>query len=302
MKNLHHFESNLSGIYLITCLPNQKKYIGSSKNIYYRLRRHLSDLRKNRHSNPILQNCFNKYGEDCLTTQILEQGGGDLIQKEKQWIDSLKPEMNINDPAYIIFNEDTKKKISDSLIEYFKKHPQTGRTVTVFTLDGKLFKVYDSISQADKELSPLTSKGISKAFYGHRPYKNYMIKAGKYTEDIEPYIPPERVYKHLDKLLESIKRGRNTVLKNRLEKSMGIKNLTFSIPEEFKILSRDTFKGCAKPVVQFDLCGNFVAIHKSIVEAAKSLNVKQDAIEACVKGDTMSSNKFIWKPLFQFIN
>lgn len=52
------------GIYCILNLKNQKKYIGSSKDIQERIINHKGMLRNNKHYNPILQNSYNKYGKN----------------------------------------------------------------------------------------------------------------------------------------------------------------------------------------------------------------------------------------------
>ena len=60
----------LTGIYSITCLCNNKIYIGQSVSIKNRWLKHKSLLRNNSHSNSILQRCYNKYGEDSLVFNI----------------------------------------------------------------------------------------------------------------------------------------------------------------------------------------------------------------------------------------
>lgn len=50
--------------YIITNLENGNRYIGSSIDLYERLKRHFYELNNNCHSNPHLQNAWNKYHED----------------------------------------------------------------------------------------------------------------------------------------------------------------------------------------------------------------------------------------------
>jgi group I intron endonuclease len=80
----------LGKIYKITCISNNKFIIGSS--ICYEKRKgvHLSLLRNNKHANDILQNCFNKYGEDNIKFEILQNYIPELILKdiENIWIGS----------------------------------------------------------------------------------------------------------------------------------------------------------------------------------------------------------------------
>lgn len=61
-----------SGIYKITNKVNGKFYIGSSKNIKERWKHHRSDLKSGTHSNPHLQNSYNKYGKKNFKFEIIE--------------------------------------------------------------------------------------------------------------------------------------------------------------------------------------------------------------------------------------
>jgi group I intron endonuclease len=85
-----------SGIYCIVNTNNQKKYVGSSKNIYQRLQKHRAYLRKNMHENRKLQNSWNKHGEDNFQYFILEFCFEEqLLEREQFYIDMLKPWYNI---------------------------------------------------------------------------------------------------------------------------------------------------------------------------------------------------------------
>lgn len=81
-----------SGIYRITCIVNNKIYIGSAVNLYQRWNRHMSELRRGKHKNNHLQNAWNKYGEENFSIEVLEFCGKDeLMTKEQDWIDQLRP-------------------------------------------------------------------------------------------------------------------------------------------------------------------------------------------------------------------
>lgn len=80
----------ISGIYCITNLVNNKKYIGKSINIESRCKSHLNEKYKkvNRH----LQNAFDKYGGKNFTYSILEnipieKGDNYFKNRELYWID-----------------------------------------------------------------------------------------------------------------------------------------------------------------------------------------------------------------------
>ena len=86
----------VSGVYCIINILDNKKYIGSSKNIYSRWFKHKANLRGNYHPNSYLQNAWNKYGEENFHFIILKKCPEEcLLETEQSYIDNLKPEYNI---------------------------------------------------------------------------------------------------------------------------------------------------------------------------------------------------------------
>ena len=71
-SNLEADSVCMSGIYRITCKTNSKYYIGQAKKLSQREATHFSCLKHNKHDNRYLQNCYNKYGKEDLTFEILE--------------------------------------------------------------------------------------------------------------------------------------------------------------------------------------------------------------------------------------
>lgn len=109
-----------SGIYKITCIENNKIYIGQSKNIKYRFGQHLLLLRKNTHFNRHLQFSFDKYGEDSFKFEVIEYCDKDkLTERESYWInkfggitsENLFNVQDIQEPFH--FTEDVRKRISE---------------------------------------------------------------------------------------------------------------------------------------------------------------------------------------------
>nr|YP_009184857.1 putative GIY-YIG homing endonuclease [Jenufa minuta]ALO63010.1 putative GIY-YIG homing endonuclease [Jenufa minuta] len=60
------------GLYKITCLKNNKIYIGISLNVLSRLGRHTDNLEKNRHDCFELQQDFNQFGKKSFTFEAIE--------------------------------------------------------------------------------------------------------------------------------------------------------------------------------------------------------------------------------------
>jgi hypothetical protein len=110
-----------SGIYKILHKDSGNFYIGSSSNINHRFSQHRSDLNKNRHHSPRLQNTWNKYGKDFFEFSVVEyvENLNLLIEKEQEYLNSLSPVYNVRIIAEsnkgIIRKEETKNKISDTL-------------------------------------------------------------------------------------------------------------------------------------------------------------------------------------------
>lgn len=90
-----------SGIYVIRNKVTNKVYVGSSKSIPARWLGHLSSLRKNSHHSSLLQNDWNKYGEDSFQIEVLEyvEDHSLLLSKEVEYIkelDALNPAKGYN--------------------------------------------------------------------------------------------------------------------------------------------------------------------------------------------------------------
>ncbi len=82
-----------SGIYKITCTANNKIYIGSAVNLRNRKSQHIYTFQHNKHKNPIMQNAWNKYGEQAFIFEVLELVlvPDLLLVQEQYWLDKLKP-------------------------------------------------------------------------------------------------------------------------------------------------------------------------------------------------------------------
>jgi len=77
------------GIYKIENIVTKKFYIGSSNDVNFRYRAHLSKLKNNSHNNKHLQSTYNKYGIQTFSFSILEECDINiLLEREQFYIDS----------------------------------------------------------------------------------------------------------------------------------------------------------------------------------------------------------------------
>jgi group I intron endonuclease len=153
---LHKDLNQKCGIYKLTC--NDHSYIGSSINIYYRLKRHISDLLKNKHANKYMQNAFNKYGKNSFMFEVIEECSRDmLIKTESYYIESMSPDLNfIQNPVAMIHSNKTLLRISATLKEAYAskriKNP-ISKTVHQYNINGFYLKSYESCAEAEKQLN-----------------------------------------------------------------------------------------------------------------------------------------------------
>lgn len=111
------------GIYIIRVTGTDHVYVGSSIALHLRFKRHLSQCRAHTHFNPILQSCFDKYGESSFEFGVLEfvEDSSELLIREQHWIDSLAGEYRIINICLVAGSrlgstqsEDARRKISES--------------------------------------------------------------------------------------------------------------------------------------------------------------------------------------------
>jgi len=165
---LHKDLSKKSGIYMLIC--NNHTYIGSSVNIYYRLKRHSSDLLRKKHSNKFIQNVFDKHGKDKFLFKIVEFCDKNvLLQRESFYIDMLSPDLNLDlNPVKREFSAKSKQLISNTLRQGFQSgRIKNGNSKPVYryTVEGIFIDSFESCSTAAKAVNG-KFKGVSKAASG----------------------------------------------------------------------------------------------------------------------------------------
>lgn len=135
-----------SGIYCIFTLHNSKVYIGSSKNIQYRFRKHREGLKWNKHFGVYLQNVYNKHGIDNLRMFVVERTTN-LEQEEFKWIkyfNCVKKGYNAS--------EDTQRNFYNPEL-ILNNIMRTSKPVISLDLQGNFIERFNSISEAARFLN-----------------------------------------------------------------------------------------------------------------------------------------------------
>lgn len=113
---------NISGIYAIINIANDKLYIGSAKNFSERQNEHFRKLRYGKHVNKHLQSSYDKYKDKNFIFVKLEYCEKEkLIEREQWWIDNLKPEYNKRPTA----NNQIGFKHSEKTLAIFRQRDMT---------------------------------------------------------------------------------------------------------------------------------------------------------------------------------
>lgn len=166
-----------AGIYKISCIQSDKIYIGESLDLYNRIQKHFTNLRKGKHHNPILQNIYNKYGEESMIVEVLEyiertfNSKQVLRELEKQYQEQYKDYCINFDKNTIAWNNNStpeqklKNKLQLDSIRSLSMEVWKRPFVIYNTKTGELFNV-DSLLEATKYVNERhIYKNIKKDFY-----------------------------------------------------------------------------------------------------------------------------------------
>ena len=180
------------GIYCIQNISNNKRYIGSSKNMYQRLLKHFALLRHNKHENIILQQSWNKHGEEVFDWYILEYcEENKLTEREQHYIDFFKTEYNITrkvernvlSPESRMKQSATRKRLIAEGKMAVNFNP---KKTYQYDLQGNFVKEYDSLEQASIETG-IHESTICRNLNGTYAMGGGYMWSHEYKESVLPY-------------------------------------------------------------------------------------------------------------------
>jgi len=120
-------DKKICGIYSINNIVNNKRYIGKSKNIYFRIKQHVYDLKTGRlkNENDYMRNSWNKYSQENFTYEVIEILPKDdslLNERELYWINYFRTlnrefgyNLRLDSSSGMITSKETSEKITAHL-------------------------------------------------------------------------------------------------------------------------------------------------------------------------------------------
>lgn len=260
LKSTSKYQTATAGIYVITNLVNNKKYVGSSIDLYTRYHQHKSDLCKGIHKNQHLQNSWNKYCFENFSFSIIEVVSdiNQLIEREQFWIDQLNVcNRTVGYNSLPIAGNSLGRKMTDEQIIANRLRQKSSKSILQFDLEGNLIKEWQSIAELHRKLG-IAKNTIQWALKNKNKVKNsyFLILKSEFSNEL------------LDECLAN-KSGRKG-------KPLPAKN---------------------KKVNQYDKDGTLIRSWDSITIASETLNIHKSTISACCKGNAgkKTAGGFIWK-------
>ena len=221
--------TNGSGIYKISFNGSSKFYIGSAVNLNKRRINHLSDLRKERHPNTIMQRMFNKYGEMNFIFEVIENVSSehDLINREQFYINTLMPTINI----LKIANSSLGLKHTDETIDKLKKiaRERANDSEWISKVKGTWFKK-GKMNLSPEQIERYRSHG-AVTFKGKKHTEKTRLLMSEKAKKRLIHNTQNLISAPLKKRIISIKNGEKTVFNSisDFEKSLGMNGVNGSL-------------------------------------------------------------------------
>ena len=299
MDNIFNNQTN-KGIYKITCLSNNKFYIGSSTNIRYRIQRHFKELEQNIHLNRYMQASFNKYGKcnfvvDCVEACSKEITDKNLLNLEQKYLDNLKPyneDIGFNICQKAAFPPNRKgKKLSDehkqNISKALKNKPRDPNWIS--PLKGKTAKEIHGPNWVDPRKGKTAKEICGENWVDPRKGKTYKdIYGDEWRIQCQKLINAHKGKSLTEDHKQSISKaltGRTTSIQHRQNLSKAIKGRVLS-----KIHKQNISKAKKGKSVRKDLI-TLLNVKTKVVKTISysDWRIQSVAIHALIKGKIKTS-------------
>lgn len=298
-------------IYSITNELNGKTYIGKTNNLVRRWKEHCYG-----HGNTaILNKAFKKYGLEHFIFDIVAQIpfdsinelNGVLAQLEVYYIElynTFHHGYNATAGGEGIssyrHSEETRRKISQSQIGKILTEEHKAKCRIANLGNHHTEKAKEAIRQALLHRDHSIYDNVASKLKGRvRDHEMVMKAAKKRRKPILQYDLEGNFIKEWEgaSCIDGFERvSIGACCKGKLVSTQGY-IWRFKESENFsqKIEVPIRWKAFKKPIVQYDLNGNFIAEYESVNSAARSLGIRAANICQCLKGRHLTCGKYIWK-------
>ncbi len=194
-----------------------------------------------------------------------------------------------------------RKYSKETLINLQQSHSKQAKSITQYDLEFNKIKEFPSINEAFR-VTGCNKKSIVQNCKKLNNHKIGGLYYFRFTNDVDPFEIPKNL------LIEIIKkRIVSEEEKNRIGNLNRGKKMTNEQKEHLKIIntgkkhsdsSRKKIRKNStvkKVIIQYDLKGNFIKTHNSIVEASEKTAIVSTAISGCCRGLSKSSGGYMWK-------
>lgn len=273
-------------IYGIFNKINNKVYIGQSINVDSRISEHQWMLSKGIHTNSYLQNDWDKYGKDNFEFCILEVLPNDCTSslrftKESQWIanyggvNSSKTYNFISSSDFGGHSQESKDKISTALKDKYRNtsHPTKGRKGSIIESQRK------SVSHLGNRHSEETKRKIKEGNIGKILSETTRQKISRCHKGKPSPMKGKHVSAEALEHIRSAVRNRHQICSEETRKKISEANKNHII----------------RPVAQYTLDGDMIAVFKSAVEASTMTGCPKGGIYSTCLGTQNKSHGYIWK-------
>ena len=245
-----------SGIYKITCLANQKIYIGSTANLQRRSSQHFRELKNNNHCNKYMQRAFSKYGENNFTFEIVElvKDSANLVNREQYYMDTLE-----------VYN----KKIGYNMC------PAAGSLLGTKRTKEQVEKIRRA--NIGKKRTPEQNKRTSE-----------LAKGRKHTEEAKNKIGEASKGNTYGRFNKGRKRPEETLINMRTA-NLGEKNPMWGIKQSKETLEK-RMRAISKKVINITTG----EIFENIIKASRFYDIDSSSITKTCKGKRKIAGGYHW--------
>ena len=272
----------ITGIYCIENLINKKKYIGQSINIHSRWYQHKRDSNHSErkgYDSP-LHKAFRKYGIENFKFTVIEEVSESLLdERERFWIDyynTLVPNgYNIETGG----KRNKAVKIENNQRKYCPKCGKLKTIEAVMCQDCYLKERRENcILSKDKINFDLICEILNSSLEATAKKYGYASGNGLKKALIKAQLPCNRIGM-LNYYKKETGKEHESVIKKKEKEEIRIKNAILRRP---------------KPVIQYDLQGNFIKKYASATEAAKD-GFSSGHISECCRGKRKTVKGYKWE-------